>query len=125
MLQKILLIALAGALGTLARFGLGGLIQRWTSPTFPYGTVVINLTGCFLFGLIWALALERYALSSQSRSILLIGFMGAFTTFSTYVAETGNLLADAQWTAAAVNVTLQNIGGLACFLLAQALARWL
>jgi CrcB protein len=125
MLQKVLLIALAGALGTLARFGLGGLVQRCVSPTFPYGTLTVNLIGCFLFGLLWALALERYSISSETRSILLIGFMGAFTTFSTYVAETGNLLADAQWTTASVNIIVQNVGGLACFFLAQFVARWI
>ena len=124
MLQKLLLIGLAGGVGTLARYGLAGLVQRWSGAAFPWGTVVVNAVGCFVFGIIWALASERLALSGQVRVIVLVGFMGAFTTFSTYVAETGEMLADSQWLLASGNVLMQNAVGLALFFAGAAIVRW-
>ena len=125
MIQKLLLIGLAGGLGSLARYGLCGLTQRWTGAAFPWGTVVVNTLGCFLFGLIWAIAGQRLALSAEARSIILIGFMGAFTTFSTFVSETGRLLAESQWLPAGGNILLQNALGIAVFFLGLAAGRTL
>jgi len=116
MAQKLLLIGLAGGLGTLARYGLGGVVQRWAGVSFPWGTAVVNALGCLVFGVIWALATDRLDLSGQARSIVLIGFLGAFTTFSTFVSETGQLLADSEWLLASLNVVLQNALGIAMFL---------
>ncbi|MFB3785659.1 MAG: CrcB family protein [bacterium] len=113
--KKLVLIALTGGLGSLARYGLAGLVQRWAGSGFAWGTPVVNLLGCFLFGVIWSLAEERILISGETRAILLVGFLGAFTTFSTYVFETGELLRDAQWRWAAGNVCLQTFGGLAAF----------
>ena len=124
MLQKLLLIGLAGGLGTLARYGLSGLVHRWAGADFPWGTVTVNAMGCFLFGVVWALAGERLALSPEARIVILIGFMGAFTTFSTYVSETGEMLAESQWLLASGNILLQNILGIVLFFLGVALARW-
>jgi len=118
--QKLLLIALAGGLGTLARYGLGGLVQRWAGPGFPWATVVVNILGCFLFGVVWAMAGERLSVGSEVRTVLLIGFMGAFTTFSTFISETGQLLADSEWALASGNVLLQNALGVAVFFLGLA-----
>lgn len=123
MVQKLLWLALAGGLGTLARYGLGGLVQRWTGATFPWGTLSVNLLGCLLFGVVWAVAGERWVLRPELRLILLVGFMGAFTTFSTFVSETGQLLADSEWLLAAANVLLQNGMGLAMFFLGLAAGR--
>lgn len=107
-MQKILLLAVAGGLGALARYGLSGLVHRWTGTGFPWGTAAVNIAGCFFFGLIWSLLEGRFALSSQARVIVLTGFMGAFTTFSTYMFETAGLVREAQWGLAALNLMLQN-----------------
>lgn len=123
--QKLLCIAAAGALGTLSRYGLAGLVQRLAGSGFPWGTAAVNVTGCFLFGLIWTLGGERMALSAEARTILLTGFMGAFTTFSTFISETGQLAWGAQWWVALGNVTLQVAAGLALFFVGVSLARWL
>ena len=124
MLQKLIFIALAGGLGTLARYGLSGLAQRWAGSGFPWGTLTVNALGCLLFGIIWALTSERFALSPEVRVIVLIGFLGAFTTFSTYVGETGQMLQNSQWLLAGGNILLQNTIGLALFFIGVALARW-
>lgn len=123
MLQKLLLIALAGSLGTLARYGLAGAVQRALGGSFPWGTLAANLLGCFLAGAIWSLAETRMSLSGQTRTILLIGFMGAFTTFSAFMLETGQLMRDAQWSFALGNVALQNCCGIILFFLGLALGR--
>ena len=116
MIQKLLLLMLAGAIGTLARYGLSGLVQRMAGADFPWGTVAVNLTGCFLAGLVWTLAEYRLDIGGQTRAILLIGFMGAFTTFSTYVFETSAFIHDAEWLCAFGNIALQNgIGVIAVF----------
>ncbi|MFW6132518.1 MAG: fluoride efflux transporter FluC [Planctomycetota bacterium] len=117
MIQKLLLIALAGGLGTLARYGLGGLVQRWAGAGFPWGTAAVNMLGCFLIGAMWAMVGEHLALSGEARSVILIGFLGAFTTFSTFVGETGQLLADSEWLLAGGNILLQNTLGIIVFFL--------
>ena len=125
MVQKLLWIALAGGAGTLARYGLAGLVHRWMGAGFPWGTAAVNALGCFLFGIAWAMATEHFALGSQTRAVVLIGFLGAFTTFSAFVSETGQLLADSQWLLAGGNVLLQNVLGLAVFFLGLAVGRTL
>lgn len=121
--QKVVLVALAGAVGTLMRYALAGAVQRVAPATFPYGTLVVNVVGCLLFGLVWSLAEERLVISSETRTILLVGFMGAFTTFSTYAFETAALLRDAEWATAAGNLLAQNVVGIAALLLGLALGR--
>lgn len=116
-MQKLLLIACAGALGTLARYSLSALVQNLFSGEFPWGTFAVNIAGAFLFGLVWTLAEERLLISGETRIIILSGFMGAFTTFSTFMFETGELLRDAEWLLALSNLIAQNgIGILALFL---------
>ncbi|MBU1274724.1 MAG: fluoride efflux transporter CrcB [Proteobacteria bacterium] len=122
-MSKLLLIALAGSLGTLARYGLGGLVHRLLPWPFPWGTLTVNLLGSFLFGLVWSLAQERFIISAEARIIILAGFMGAFTTFSTFMFETGELLRDSQWALAAGNLLLQNLVGLVAVFAGWALAR--
>lgn len=121
--QKLLLLAVAGAAGTLARFGLGGLVQRMVPGTFPWGTLAVNAVGCFAFGIVWSLAEERLIISGATRTILLIGFMGAFTTFSTFAFETGQMLDDSQWLAAAGNILLQNVAGIVLVVVGIAVGR--
>jgi CrcB protein len=120
---KVLWLAGAGALGTLSRYWLGGFVQRFHESTFPWGTLVVNGLGCFLFGLVWTLAEERLVIGGETRAIILVGFMGAFTTFSTFAFETGAMLRDAQWQLAATNLLAQNGLGLVCLFLGAGLGR--
>lgn len=108
---KWIWIGLAGAGGALARYAVSGLAQRMGSG-FPWGTLAVNVLGSMAFGFIWALAEDRLIISGQTRLIILTGFMGAFTTFSTFIFETGSLLEDAQWRMAALNLLAQNGSGL-------------
>lgn len=121
--QKIALIALAGALGTISRYTLSSLVQRICGTGFPWGTLVVNAIGCFLFGLVWSLADERMVISDQTRVIVLGGFMGAFTTFSTFAFETSGLLNESHWMLAGGNLILQNALGVACIFLGFAASR--
>ena len=123
MLQKLLALALAGSLGTLARVGLGSLAQQALGPRFPWGNAVVNMIGCFMFGLIWILGSERGRISPELRFVLLAGFMGAFTTFSSFVADSAELGAQDRPWAALLNVAGQNTLGLAFFLLGSRLGR--
>jgi len=123
MTHKLALLALAGALGTLARYGAAGLVQRIHGTSFPWGTLVVNLTGCFLAGLLWTLFESRWPLSGETRTIILVGFMGAFTTFSAFILESGELLRSAEWMHAAANLAMQNVLGFVALFAGIALAR--
>jgi len=125
MAKKIILLSLAGAIGTLARYGLSGFIQRSSGAAFPWGTFVVNMTGCFLAGLFWSLSDSRWAVSGETRIIVLIGFLGAFTTFSAMILETGMLLRSTEWAAATANLAIQNGVGLVVLLAGMALGRML
>ena len=94
-----------------------------TGAGFPYGTLVVNILGCFLFGLVWALAAERMAIGPEARTILLVGFLGSFTTFSTFIFESHWLLADARWVWAVANLVAMNVVGLGLFVAGLALGR--
>ena len=122
-MQKLAWLVLAGALGTLARYGLAGFIHRINGASFPWGTVVVNLTGCFLAGLLWSLFENRWVVSGETRTIVLVGFMGAFTTFSAFILETGELLRSAEWLHAAANITVQNSLGVVALFIGAALGR--
>lgn len=121
--EKLLLLAIAGSLGALARYGLSGVVQRWSGSAFPWGTMAANILGCFVFGILWALAVERMAMSPEVRVILLTGFLGSFTTFATFMSETYQLMAAAQYVAAMGNLLLTTLSGLGVFLLGLAVGR--
>jgi CrcB protein len=91
--------------------------------SFPWGTVSVNVLGCLLFGLVWTLTSERFPGTGELRIVVLTGFMGAFTTFSTYMAETGNLLADGEHLYGLGNILLQNGVGVVLFFVGMALGR--
>ena len=118
-----MLLFIAGGLGTLARYGLSGIVQRDWGGTFPWGTLAVNTIGCFIAGLLWVLAENRTALSGEMRAIIFVGFLGAFTTFSTFVLETGNLLRDSDWSWAILNASLQNGMGIVALFTGIAFAR--
>jgi CrcB protein len=96
-----LLVALGGALGSVLRWVVSGLVQRAVASGFPWGTVAVNAAGSLLIGLVAAVALERALVSPATRLFLIPGLLGGFTTFSAYSYETLALLRDGQWGAAA------------------------
>jgi len=83
----------------------------------------VNILGCFLFGLVWILSEERGFLSAQARILILTGFMGAFTTFSTFIFESGGILNDGQWLKLALNLGGQNLVGFIALYLGTGLGR--
>jgi fluoride exporter len=109
---KLFLIALFGAIGTLARYGLQGVVQIRMGSMFPYGTLLINLTGCFLLGLIGQLTLNRMLISSDLRMAIAVGFFGGYTTFSSFGWETAKMLEDGEWLRAATYVSASVFAGL-------------
>lgn len=120
---RYFLLFLAAGCGGLARLWLGGLCQRLYGGELPVGTFVVNVAGCLLFGFIWSLADERLIISGETRFILLTGFTGAFTTFSTFAFETHSLLRDAEWMFSLVNVFGQSLLGILAVFLGVALGR--
>jgi CrcB protein len=113
---RVLLLVIAGSAGTLCRYGLAGLVQGGAGSRFPWGTLAVNLTGCLLAGLLFGLFESRWGLSGEARTIVFIGFLGAFTTFSGFMLETTELVRDAQWLSAAANLVLQNgLGAVALY----------
>jgi len=111
-MQKTIFIAVAGLVGTLFRYWLSGVVARQYGETFPWGTMVVNLVGCFLAGVVFYLADERFLLSPTLRTIILIGFLGGLTTFSSYGLQTFTLLRDGELGIATLNVVASNVLGL-------------
>ena len=110
-----------GFLGALARFGLSGLVHRQLPlATFPYGTLAVNLLGCFLIGMITGLAESRQLFGPEFRTFALIGLLGGFTTFSSFGYETFAMIRDDEYMWAAANVGLHVIPGLALVWLGHA-----
>ena len=109
---KLLLIGLAGFAGTLTRYWLSGIIARRYGETFPYGTLAVNALGCFVAGFLFYFMYERFLNSPTSRSLVFIGFLGAFTTFSSYSLQTFMLLRDGEFYLALLNMAASNILGL-------------
>ena len=99
-------IAAGGALGAVMRFWVSGGIYAWLGRDFPYGTLSVNLIGSFIIGIAFVLLTERLTLGAEVRSFVLIGFLGAFTTFSTFSLETLILLQEGLLFKAAANILL-------------------
>ncbi len=105
-MQNIYWIGFGGLLGAVSRYGLSGFVHRLTGASFPWGTLIVNILGSLVIGFIYSLAEQRLVLSSTTRSFLGIGFLGAFTTFSSFSYETVMLLRQNEWLPAFGNVFL-------------------
>jgi len=112
MMVRLLLIGFAGFIGTLGRYWLSGIVGRRYGETFPFGTLTVNLVGCFIIGLLFYLMQERYLVNENVRSIVLIGLIGGFTTFSSLGLQTFTLLRDNEIALAALNIVASNVLGL-------------
>jgi CrcB protein len=87
-MTQLLAIALGGAAGAIARFLVANGVYAWLGRGFPHGTLFVNVSGSFLMGLLTELMLQRFALAAEWRAAILVGFLGAYTTFSTFSLET-------------------------------------
>ncbi len=125
MLMKILYLSAGGAAGTVSRYCLSGLAQRLAGGSFPLGTLAVNMLGCLFFGAVWGFFENRLLPGSDVRLLVLTGFMGAFTTFSTYMFETAELVKYDQLAMALLNVVGQSAVGLILILLGIAFGRLL
>jgi CrcB protein len=111
-MQKVLLIGLAGLAGTIGRYALSGVIARRFGETFPAGTLVVNIVGCFLAGLLFYLLQERNLVGPTARTVVMIGFLGGFTTFSSFGLQTFTLLREGEFWFATLNIVGSNFLGL-------------
>ncbi len=111
--MKLAWLSAAGVAGTLARYGTGVAARRLFGGEYPWGTVAVNAAGCFLIGAVWEMVEIRGWIKEPLSLAVLVGFLGAFTTFSSYAFETIQMLQQHRWGTAAGYVLLQNCLGLA------------
>jgi len=122
-MMNALVIGIGGFVGAVSRYGIAVWIgQRW-GRSFPLGTFVINVSGSFLIGLLMTLMADRFTENPQWRLLLVVGFLGAYTTFSTFEYETGALLKDGEWLFAGLNVVLSVIVGFVALKLGEVIAK--
>ena len=125
-MTQVLLVGSGGFLGAVLRYAVGGLVHRQlTFATFPFGTLTVNLVGCFVIGAVAGLAEARQVLGPEARLFVLIGLLGGFTTYSTFAFETYAMLRDGEILRAALNVGVHVVFGLTLVWLGYALtSRW-
>jgi CrcB protein len=111
----VLLMAGAGAAGTLVRWGIASAANRLTPGWGWPGTLAVNLLGCLVFGIVWGLSEKSGVVSPQAKLVVLTGFLGAFTTFSAFAYDTGQLMRAGRLWAAGANVAANNVLGIALF----------
>ena len=122
-LGALMLVGLGGFLGAIARFAVGTVVvERW-GRAWPWGTFLINVTGCFMIAFFLTLTTERVTIPEGWRYLFPVGFVGAYTTFSTYEFETMQLIQTGAWIRAVSYVVLSTIVGLAAVFLAAWIAR--
>jgi len=111
-MENVLVIGLGGFIGAVLRYGLSGYVQYLSrNISFPYGTLAVNLLGCFIIGFISQLVESHGVFHPKTRSFLLIGLLGSFTTFSTFGNESLNLLLDGKNFLSLVNISLHIFAG--------------
>ena len=119
--MQLVAIAVGGAIGAVLRFLISGWAYGYLGSGFPWGTLAVNLIGCFVIGFLSKL-FESMTVSPNVRMMILVGGLGAFTTFSTYALENVNLLRDGQTGVALINVLVSTAVGILCVFLGIALA---
>jgi CrcB protein len=125
-LLSVIYVAVGGALGSVSRYLLGTWTQSASkSIDFPYGTLTVNLIGCFVIGFLSQLAEARGVFTPEARAFIFIGILGGFTTFSSFGNDTINLLRDGELFNALLNVSANVIFGLALVWLGRTVAYWI
>ena len=124
-MERLLAVGFGGLGGTLCRYLLSGWVARRYGESFPAGTLVVNLTGCLLIGFLYHLLEERLLIDPILRTGILLGFLGAFTTFSSYGLQTFTLLRDGEFLWSGAYILASNLGGLALVWIGYMLARTL
>lgn len=104
--MRLLFLAAGGVLGTLSRYFFSGFVYERLGSGFPHGTLFVNALGCFLIGFLGTVAEEKFLIGSGLRTFLFIGFLGAFTTFSTFAYESWQFVKDGEFLVSAVNVVI-------------------
>lgn len=120
--MRITLLIVFGALGTLARYGLQGLVQARAGSSFPAGTLLVNLVGCFLLGGIAEYAMTHLSVPPEWRIGITVGFLGAFTTFSTFTFEAVRLMQDGEWWRGWAYILASVMGGMLAIVVGMRLA---
>lgn len=124
-MNRFLFIAIGAALGANTRYLIGLWAANRLDAGFPYGTFIVNITGSFLLGFIITLTTERLTISPEARLLLTVGFLGSYTTFSSYTVESLGLLRDGGLWPGLLNIVGNNLVGLICAVLGVYLARLL
>lgn len=122
-MQKALLIGLAGLIGTIARYAIAELAVKRFGTDFPVGTLIVNVVGCFLAGVLFYLMRDRLPVSETWQAVILIGFLGGFTTFSSFGLQTFALVRDGAVGLAVINIAASNILGFLMVWVGYSLAR--
>jgi CrcB protein len=123
-MTRFLWICLGGAFGTGARYLVSGWALDWLGPKFPYGTLIVNVAGSFLIAAIMQASLASDLIPPELRVVLTVGFLGGFTTYSSFSYETMRLLQDGAWLMAAANVAVTLAACLAACFLGFASSKW-
>lgn len=124
-MQAYLWVCLGAIVGGAARYGLSRAISKILSPDFPYGTLLINVSGSLVVGFFLIWTSERVLADPRWRLLIAIGFCGAFTTFSSYAFETFAYLEQGHWYLMTANILTNNVLSLAAVIIGAALARWI
>jgi CrcB protein len=121
--MDLVLVGVGGFFGAVARRVVDLWVTDRANSAFPFGTLVVNLSGAFLLGLLFAWATERDVLRAEIRAPVMIGFIGAYTTFSTWMLESWRLAEDGAWQLAAVNIAGSVVLGLVAVVAGLAVGR--
>ncbi len=124
MILKLLIVGTGGFIGAIARYGLSGLVHRYFEGSFPYGTLFVNVIGCFVIGVLMSLVEEGHIFRPEWRLFLMIGLLGSFTTFSTLGFETLELLRDNEFRAASLKLAANVILGVGAVALGRIAVRF-
>jgi len=118
MIKNFLIVGLGGAAGSMLRYGVQKIFNVQTAAAFPTGTLLVNISGCFLIGILWGLAGRSLAWNEEIKLLLMTGFCGGFTTFSAFTLEGIGLLKENRTSLFLIYVTASVIGGLLATLIA-------
>jgi len=123
-MQRLIFIGVAGLLGTVARFGVSEIASKRLGTTFPIGTLIVNVVGCFLAGVLFYALQERSSVSETVRLAVMVGFLGGFTTFSAFGVQTFALLKNGEIALGLLNVAVSNLVGIAVVWAGYSLAKF-